>query len=78
MPATSKRFIRMTYALPERLMQQQGDRIMLTVRVPNHPTRPARPWEFNSWLEEIDVISDEAIDAAIAAWPTAMKPSRQK
>lgn len=55
--------VRMAYAHPERLRpvtNQRGDTFY--ERVPNHPTRPARPYEVNTWLEE----SPEPADSTAA------------
>ena len=44
--------ILMTYCEPERLVPgMDGHRL---VRAPGSPTRPARPWETNTWWEDID------------------------
>jgi hypothetical protein len=47
----STKMIRMTFAWPEQLRETVVDGRRVLERVPNHPTRPARDWESNTWLE---------------------------
>lgn len=50
--------VRMTYCWPERLrtvqvIDNRGKTVSITEREPGSPTREARPWELNSWLEDV-------------------------
>lgn len=45
--------VRMTFARPEQLreaLDENGKRVV--ERIPQHPTRPARPFEVNCWWED--------------------------
>jgi hypothetical protein len=43
----------MTYAYPDRLVRTPDETGgMSAARVPGSPTRPARPWEMNTWWED--------------------------
>jgi hypothetical protein len=54
--------IRTTYANPERLREGVNENGLRVVeRVPGHATRPARPWELNTWEQE-----STATEAAMA------------
>jgi hypothetical protein len=47
--------IRMTYSHPEQTRVVRDERGREYVeRIPNHPTREARPWEVNGWWEDVD------------------------
>jgi hypothetical protein len=50
--------IKMTYSNPEMLREVKRG---LVERIPDHPKRPAREWEANTWEETID--QDKADDA---------------
>ena len=46
---------RTTYTHPEQLRPsgvQHADGSPMMERIPNHPKRPARAWEVNTWWEE--------------------------
>lgn len=47
--------VRMTYTNPEQLYVSAtiGGRPQYS-RIPNHPTRPAYPWEINAWWEDVE------------------------
>jgi hypothetical protein len=61
--------IRMTYCYPEQLQKLDlGEGKHVMERIPNHPTRPAHPWEVNVWFEDIepqDVAKWQAAGAGI-------------
>jgi hypothetical protein len=49
------KLVRFTYAQPDQLRMGTSEAGYPAVeRIPNHPTRLARPYEFNSWLQEPD------------------------
>jgi hypothetical protein len=60
--------VRMTHCWPEALRPVEpeqwadvgGRRVRVTERVPQSPTRPARPWEVGGWWEDVPDVSAPA------------------